>query len=108
MLKKSTIRRVGSLFFLGIFLWFYSVKDIHDVAHAEDLHCHVKNAKHLHTGEHHCPVCDFQFPSIDDKTSNIEVPSDNFFFKAENIYTVQAISCEPVSFFSSRAPPVVA
>lgn len=108
MKAKSIIRRVGSLFFLGIFLWFSSVKDIHDVVHADDIHCHVKNARHFHTQEHHCPVCDFQFPTFDDQTPHVDVFSNSFSFKVENFYTVQAVICEPVSFSSSRAPPAVA
>jgi len=107
MLKKTIIRRVGSLFFLGIFLWFYSVKDLHDVYHAGDSHCHVQNAKHFHTAEHHCPICDFEFPGFDDQNLQLAVSSNNFFLKAQNFYTVLAISAGPVSFFSSRAPPMV-
>jgi hypothetical protein len=107
-MAKSTIRKVGSLFFLGIFLWFYSVKDLHDIMHADDEHCHVQNAKHFHTQEHHCPICEFEFPGFDDQTLHVEVSSHSFFIKVQNLYTVQVISCEPVSLSPSRAPPLVA
>lgn len=108
MTTKSIIKRVGSLFFLGIFLWFYSVKDIHDIIHGDDFHCHVKDAKHFHAEEHHCPVCDFIFPYFDDQTAHVEIPSARSFVKNQNSYAVQVILSEPVSLFSSRAPPVVA
>jgi hypothetical protein len=105
MFQKSIIRRAGSLFFLGIFLWFYSVKDFHDVYHAGDAHCHVQNAKHFHTAEHHCLICDFEFPGFDDQTPHLGVSDNQFFFKAQNFNLVPAISSVPVAFFSSRAPP---
>ena len=108
MRAKSIFRRVGSLFFLGIFLWFYAVKDIHDVVHADDIHCHVQNAHHFHQGEQHCPICDFEFPGFDDQSVHIEVSSHNFFVKVQNTFLAQAVSFEPFSLFSSRAPPVVA
>jgi len=108
MTTKTTIRKVGSLFFLGIFLWFYAVKDIHDVIHADDDHCHVQNAKHFHTQEHHCPICDFEFPGFDDQTPHFEIPSNNFFVKIQNAVLPATVSCETVSLLPSRAPPVVA
>ena len=108
MIAKATIKRIGSLFFLGIFLWFYAVKDLHDILHADDQHCHAQNAKHFHNQEHHCPICEFEFPSFDDQTPHVAVSSHNFFNKAQNLYTVQVISFEPVSLSPSRAPPVVA
>jgi hypothetical protein len=108
MKAKSTLRQVGSLFFLGIFLWFYSVKDIHDVVHADDIHCHVHNAQHFHAQEHHCPICDFEFPGFDDQTPHVSVTSCNFFIKVQNTVLAQAISFQPFSLFASRAPPAVA
>lgn len=108
MKAKVLIRRIGSLFFLGIFLWFYSVKDIHDVIHGNDFHCHVKDAKHFHKGEHHCLVCDFTFPCFDEPVVHVEIPSDKSFIKVQNFYTVKTVFNVPVYFFSSRAPPVVA
>ena len=76
--------------------------------HGGDVHCHVTGAKHFHTQEHHCPICDFQFPGFDDQTPHLGIPSDNFFFKQDIVCTLQAISYEPLTFFSSRAPPLVA
>jgi hypothetical protein len=108
MKAKTTIRRIGSLFFLGIFLWFYSVKDIHDIVHGDDFHCHVKDAHHFHEGEHHCPVCDFTFPYFDEPVAHVEIPSDKSFTGVLNVYTTQAVLSKTVYLFSSRAPPVVA
>ncbi len=108
MISKTTIRRVGSLFFLGIFVWFYSVKDIHDVVHRDDVHCHVLNAQHFHTQEHHCPVCDFEFPGFDEQNPTIHVASHKFYIKVQFAALAQVISCEPSFPLPSRAPPVVA
>jgi hypothetical protein len=108
MMTKSTIRKVGSLFFLGIFLWFYSVKDIHDVIHAGNVHSHYQNAHNFQTPGHHCLICDFEFPGFDDQTSKIELQSISFFIKVQNTLLPGTVSCEPVSLFSSRAPPAVA
>jgi hypothetical protein len=108
MTTKTTIRKVGSLFFLGIFLWFYAVKDIHDVVHGDDVHCHVQNAHHFHTQEHHCPICDFEFPGFDNQTPNVGVSAHNFFIKTQSSFSAQVVSFEPFSLFSSRAPPAVA
>jgi hypothetical protein len=108
MMAKTTIRKVGSLFFLGIFLWFYSVKDLHDILHFGDEHCHVLNAKHFHTQEHHCPICEFQFPGFDDQSVKLEVSSHNFFVKVQNTFVAQAVSFEPLVLSSPRAPPAVA
>ncbi len=107
-MAKTTIRKVGSLFFLGIFLWFYAVKDLHAILHYGEDHCHVQNAKHFHAKEHHCPICEFEFPGFDNQKPKIEVSSLSFFIKVQNLYTIQVISCEPVSLSPSRAPPVVA
>lgn len=107
-MAKSTIRKAGSLFFLGIFLWFYAVKDLHDVLHYGDEHCHVQNAKHFHKIEHHCSICEFEFPGFDNHTPQIEISSDSFFIKVQNLYPVQVKSNEPVSLSSSRAPPALA
>jgi len=108
MITKSTIRKVGSLFFLGIFLWFYSVKDIHDVIHADDVHCHVLNAHHFHTQEHNCPICDFEFPGFDDQIVKVEVSAHSFFIKPQATILAEAISCESFSLSPSRGPPAVA
>jgi hypothetical protein len=105
---KSTIRKVGSLFFLGIFLWFYSVKDIHDVIHANDIHQHYQNAENFQTPEHHCPICDFEFPGFDDQKPQVKVPANNFSIKVENAVLPKVVSFEVFRLFSSRAPPVVA
>ena len=108
MKTKTILRKIGSLFFLGIFLWFYAVKDIHDIMHVDDEHCHVQNAKHFHNQEHHCPICDIVFSSFDDQTPKVKVSSHNFFVKVQNLYTVQVVSCKPVSLSPSRAPPSIA
>lgn len=81
---------------------------MHDIMHADDQHCHVKNAKHFHTQEHFCPICDFEFPGFDDQTPYVKVSSVNFVIKVQNNLLIQAISSEPVAFFSSRGPPAVA
>ncbi len=107
-MAKSTLRKFSSLFFLGIFLWFNAVKDFHEILHADDPHCFVKNVKHFHAKEHHCPICEFEFPGFDTQTPNVEVSSINFVIKVQNNLTVRVISSEPVSFSSPRAPPVVA
>jgi len=108
MKTKSTIRKAGALFFLGIFLWFYAVKDIHDIIHAGDLHSHYQDAQNFQTAGHHCFICDFEFPGFDDQTPKIEISSRSFFIKVQNTILPQAVSFDPVSLFSSRAPPVVA
>lgn len=108
MTTKSTIKRAGSLFFLGIFLWFYFVKDIHDFVHSNDVHCHVKDINHFHEGEHHCPVCDFTFPYFDEPVPHIEIPANKSFTRVFNVYTTQTVLSKTVFLFSSRAPPVVA
>ena len=108
MIAKNTIRKISSLFFLGIFLWFYSVKDLHDIAHADDIHCHVLNAKHFHTQEHHCQICDFQFPGFDDQTIKLDVSQHNVYTKVERTFTQQAVCNEQFALSSPRAPPLVA
>lgn len=108
MPNKNTIRKVGSLFFLGIFLWFYSVKDIHDIIHAGDVHTHSQYAHNFQNPGHHCLICDFEFPGFDNQKSKIELSPCSFFVKTQNTILPKAVSSEPVSLFSSRAPPVVA
>jgi hypothetical protein len=107
MTTKAAIRKFGSLFFLGLFLWFYAVKDIHDVVHGDDVHCHVQNAKHFHTQEHHCPICDVVLPYFDEQKPHVEVSVHNFFIKVENAVLPAAVSFETVSLLPSRAPPLV-
>jgi hypothetical protein len=104
---NPTIRKVGSLFFLGIFLWFNSVKDFHDVEHADDLHCHVKNARHFHNQEHHCPICDYVFPYYD-KVTGFEMPSLNYCAIGKFLTIEQSIALFKIPSLPSRGPPKVA
>lgn len=108
MLNKTTIRKVGSFFFLGLFLWFYSVKDIHDIIHADDAHPHFKYAQNIQTPGHHCLICDFHFPCFNDQVTKIEIGSHRFYIRIRSTPLIQVVSKESVSLFSSRAPPVVA
>lgn len=108
MSNKNTIRKVGSLFFLGIFLWFYSVKDIHDIIHAGDVHTHSQYAHNFQNPGHHCLICDFEFPGFDDQTPHLTVNVFSFFIGLQNSIIVESISYTPVSLAPSRAPPVVA
>lgn len=106
MKAKTTIRRIGSLFFLGIFLWFYSVKDIHDIIHGNDFHCHVKDAQHFHEGEHHCPVCDFALPFYD-SPSKVKLLYNPSYINTVFLTIEQTIALFEISSISSRGPPQV-
>jgi hypothetical protein len=106
MMAKSTIRRVGSLFFLGIFLWFSGVKDYHDVIHGDDPHCYVKNAKHFHAQEHHCPICDFVLPYFDNQP-RIELPLYQNYTSATYLIIEQSIALHSIPSLPSRGPPVL-
>lgn len=103
---KPIIRKMSSLFFLGIFLWFYAVKDIHDIVHGDDFHCHVKDTRHFHPQEHHCPICDFVLPCYDspskDKLSYKPLCVNTILFTIE-----QNIALSEISSISSRGPPQV-
>lgn len=104
MRTKAIIRRFGSLFFLGIFLWFYSVKDIHDVVHGDDFHCHVKNAKHIHQAEHHCPICDVTLPHYN-KPDAFELPEEPYIINVVYLNIQQEIAIDLISSSLSRGPP---
>lgn len=108
MTTNATIKKVGSLFFLGIFLWFYSVKDIHDIIHGGDAHTHYQDAHNFQKPTHHCLICDFEFPGFDNQIPHITVNAFSFFIGLQNSIIVESISRHPVSLAPSRAPPVIA
>lgn len=108
MSQKNIIRKAGALFLLGIFLWFYSVKDIHDIIHADDVHIHSQYAHTFQNPGHHCLICDFEFPGFDDQTPHLTLNVFSFFIGLQNPVIVENNSCNPIALLPSRAPPVVA
>jgi hypothetical protein len=107
MMAKSTIRKAGALFFLGIFLWFYAVKDLHDILHYGDEHCHVLDAKHFHAQEHHCPICEFVLPYFE-KHVAFELPLQQNYTSATYLIIEQSIALHSIPSLPSRGPPVLA
>ncbi|MGP8216044.1 MAG: hypothetical protein ACLQQ4_10805 [Bacteroidia bacterium] len=105
---KQSVKKYHSLFLLSTFLFAYTEKGIHDIIHADDVHCHVLTEKHFHNAEHHCPICDFEFPWY----NKAKVCSTISFFS--NVYNVNfafpetKLLVKEISARSSRAPPSVA
>lgn|GEM_PF-699859 len=102
-----SIRKYLSLFLLSIFLFAYTEKSVHDVLHADDVHCHSITEKHFHNIEHHCAICDFEFPFFD-KAHVQQLSFTHSFTSSIFLATEQNIALSEISSLPSRAPPVVA
>ena len=105
---KQGIKKYLSLFVLGVFLFSYSEKGIHDLLHSDDFHCHEQHPKHFHNLEHHCFICDFDIStfgpdSLPVQSSFVRHSIDAIFLITENSfsYRVSAPSY-------TRGPPLVA
>lgn len=104
---KFSFRKYFSLFLLGTFLFAYSEKGIHDLMHADDVHCHVLYENHFHTQEHHCAICDFEFPWYDKAAKPLEVTVFCRYSELRFKFPENNISVKEVSTRSSRAPPAI-
>jgi hypothetical protein len=105
---KQGVKKYLSLFLLGIFLFAYSEKNIHDIIHAGDVHCHVLNEKHFHVAEHHCALCDFEFPWYDKSVASSHVSFLRNVSTVNFIFPESTLLVKEISARSSRAPPAIA
>ena len=104
---KQSIRKYLSLFLLGAFLFAYTEKSVHDILHSDDAHCHSLTEKHFHNIEHHCAICDFEFPWFDKSVTCTKV---SFLPKTNDltfILPASSLLVKEVSLYSSRAPPAI-
>jgi hypothetical protein len=105
---KQAFKKYFSFFLLGVFLFSYSEKGIHALIHADDPHCHALNAKHFHTIEHNCPICDFELPFFDTSLSFTQPHFIRSYAAANHFSAERRIIASGNSFSSSRAPPITA
>lgn len=105
---SQKFRKYCSLIILGVFLFAFGEKNIHDMIHGDEFHCTAKHALHFHNQEHHCFICDFYISLFDDSSAQVNIsfihsPSPVPFraTKSELVYTYHT------SFFN-RGPPVLA
>jgi hypothetical protein len=103
---KHSLRRFFSLFLLSTFLFAYTEKNVHDIVHSGDEHCHVLNEKHIHTAEHHCAICDFEFPFYD-KVSVFKLAFTRTTISTIFLSTEQNIALRKISSLPSRGPPTL-
>lgn len=99
-------KKYFSLILLCLFLFPFIEIGLHDFSHRKDLACSIKTEKHLHREEHHCFICDFNFPFAGKSTENncdivLTVLSYNYFSIHESIILPCAENTLP-----SRAPPI--
>jgi len=102
---KLALKKYLSLFLLGIFLFAYSEKGIHDLLHSDDVHCNSLTEKHYHNAEHHCAICDFQFQWFDNSVAPLKI---TFVRKANNVSFLlpqTVVLTGEASLNSSRGPP---
>lgn len=103
---NQSFRRYFSLFLLSIFLFAYTEITVHSIEHSGDEHCHVIGERHIHNAEHHCAICDFEFPFYD----NVHVLK--LTFTSTTISTIflsteQNLALRKVSTLPSRGPPTL-
>ena len=103
---NQSFRRYISLFLLSIFLFAYTEKAVHDIEHSGDDHCHVIGEKHFHNAEHHCAICDFEFPFYD-KVSVFKLAFTRTTISTLFLSTEQNIALRKVSSLPSRGPPAL-
>lgn len=105
---KLGLKKYFSLFLLGIFLFAYSEKGIHDLLHSDDVHCNSLTEKHYHNAEHHCAICDFQFQWFDNSVAPLKITFVRKAYTANFILPATVILTGEVSHNSSRGPPSLA
>ncbi len=98
-------KRYFSLFLLGIFLFAYAEKGVHDILHLNDIHCHALDQKHYHNQEHHCYICDFNFSIFDGTGASLKAPSGSFQYNNSILFIEQQISVQPCTVSFDRGPP---
>jgi len=104
---SHALKKYSSLFLLGIFLFAYTEKGIHDILHADDEHCHSLTEKHFHNQEHHCFICDFNISLSDNHTF---LSQNSFLQYANGIFFViseQNLVLRNSTSLSARGPPQV-
>ncbi|HXC05424.1 MAG TPA: hypothetical protein VNZ86_11770 [Bacteroidia bacterium] len=95
---------IAPLFCLFLFLFPLTEKGIHDFSHRDDTHC-TSDARHLHTQEHSCSICDYTLSSaatLPEVREGFQILIYNFLYSAfRNNNSVS----ERIFLFSPRGPP---
>lgn len=105
---SRTFKKYCALTILGVFLFAFGEKNIHDIIHGDEFHCTAKHEHHFHNQEHHCFICDFYISLFDDSSAQV---SFSFILSVSHV-PFQVSDSELVysyhtSFFN-RGPPASA
>lgn len=102
-----SLRKYTSILFLFLFVFPFVQKGLHDMEHADEIHCGDRSSAHFHELSHTCNLCDYtpgtsQVP-FDPAGFSFIQPSSAFLFG----------EAEPALFkivkysFLLRGPPVL-
>lgn len=99
-------KKYSSFFLLIIFLVPQIEKQLHDLKHANDVHCSIHAEFHFHKQEHSCGICDYTIGLLNPsavENHELILSSINFIYLS---YTTQVTLFELTCKLPPRAPPV--
>jgi len=100
-------RNLYSILFLAIFLFPYVETGVHDFSHRNDEVCFVHGAKHIHSLEHSCAICDLVLPVSGTLPETTVVPQSDFITTDYCSFVSSFFSSSVDPGYSPRGPPVV-
>ena len=105
-IMRDLIKKYGSLFLLLAFLFPLVQKELHALEHSDESQCSTTTEKHFHAEEHHCDICDFALPSLDEtiaETLSIQLAISTLAYTTPH---AEDIFLSPSLNIPARAPPV--
>lgn len=105
------MRNSGKIFFSFLFLLSFLIptvgETLHQLSHANDLHCNETSVHHFHEAEHHCAICDFSFTSYYSDIFKPELEAPGFFEIKYGAAALQSFYIEKISGVVLRGPPTI-
>lgn len=103
----ARLHKIFVLFLMMVFLHPSLTDLLHYANHCEEVLCTDYSQTHLHSAEHHCPICDYSPTPVLCECNNLKL-SVNFLIACIQTFD-NAVSAphEPSCYFSLRGPPVV-
>jgi hypothetical protein len=102
---QKVLNKYFSFFFLFLFLFPMVEKQLHALAHADEVHCSA-DEKHFHELEHSCSICDF---NLTDSPTLTSVSYSFIIIEVENTYDtfIEGVNTSlRVVHLPARAPPI--
>ena len=103
IVQHNGIKKIISVFFLGLFLFVYAEKAFH--AHDQDIVEKQNSGIAKYSGKTACAICDFQLSKDFQPPLRVFVSKNVSFLKESHILTEAQIISSTVTSSKDRAPP---